>query len=112
MMVGELEIHGTVADGFEPVREAFTQNFNDYGEVGAAFALALDGELVVDLWAGWCDRERTRPWTANTIVNVYSTTKGLTALCAHMLADRGLLDLDAPVSEYWPEFSGAGKDQM
>ena len=106
------EIHGTCADGFEPVRDAFERNFSDHGEVGAAVAVTLDGTAVVDLWAGWADREGTRPWTRDTLVNVYSTTKGMAALCAHVLADRGMLDLDAPVTEYWPEFGKAGKSEL
>ena len=106
------EIHGTCATGFEPIRDAFERNFHDHGEVGAAFALVLDGETVADLWAGWADRERTRTWTRDTLVNVYSTTKGMTALCAHILADQGRLDLDAPVTEYWPEFAAVGKSAM
>ena len=106
------EIHGTCGAGFEPVHNAFERNFRDHGEVGAAFALALDGETVVDLWAGWADREGTRPWTRDTLVNVYSTTKGMTALCAHILADQGSLDLDAPVTEYWREFGQAGKSDI
>lgn len=106
------EIHGTCATGFEPIRDAFERNFRDHGEVGAAFALVLDGETVADLWAGWADRERTRTWTRDTLVNVYSTTKGMTALCAHILADQGRLDLDAPVTEYWPEFAAMGKSAM
>ena len=106
------EIHGTCATGFEPIRDAFERNFRDHGEVGAAFALVLDGETVADLWAGWADRERTRTWRRDTLVNVYSTTKGMTALCAHILADQGRLDLDAPVTEYWPEFGGVGKSAM
>ncbi len=105
-------INGTCRAGFEPVREAFEGNFRDHGEVGAAFALTIDGESVVDLWGGWADRDRTRPWTRDTLVNVYSTTKGMTALCAHILADRGQLDLDAPVVEYWPEFGQAGKARI
>src|SRR5439155_1712245 len=73
------------------------------------FAATVDGELVVDLWGGYADAARTRPWTRDTIVNVFSTTKAMTALCAHMLVDRGLLDLDAPVARYWPEFAQNGK---
>ena len=65
---------------------------------------------MVDLWGGWADAGRTRPWERDTLVNVWSTTKGPTALCAHILADRGLLDLDAPVAAYWPEFAAAGKE--
>ncbi len=106
------EIHGTCTAGFEPVREAFERNFREHGEVGASVALVVDGEPVVDLWAGWADRERTRPWERDTLVNVYSTTKGVTALCAHILADQGRLDLDAPVTEYWPEFGRAGKEHL
>jgi CubicO group peptidase (beta-lactamase class C family) len=106
------EIHGSCAPGFEPVRDAFERNFREHGEVGASVAVDLDGKSVVDLWAGWADRDRTRPWTRDTLVNVYSTTKGVTALCAHVLADQGKIDLDAPVSEYWPEFKQAGKAEL
>jgi CubicO group peptidase (beta-lactamase class C family) len=106
------EIHGTCPAGFEPVHEAFETNFREHGEVGAAFALSIDGDPVVDLWAGWADREHTRPWSRDTLVNVYSTTKGMTALCAHILADQGKVDLEAPVTEYWPEFGAAGKSSI
>lgn len=106
------EVYGACAAGFEPVRDAFETNFRDHGEVGAACAVVLDGKTVVDLWAGWADRERTRPWTRDTLVNVYSTTKGMTALCAHILADKGKIDLDAPVTEYWPEFGQRGKSSI
>jgi CubicO group peptidase (beta-lactamase class C family) len=91
------------------VRDAFAENFARNGEVGAAVAVTVDGKPVVDLWAGHADAARTRPWTRETIVNVASTTKGLTAICAHRLVDRGLLDLQAPVATYWPEFAKAGK---
>jgi CubicO group peptidase (beta-lactamase class C family) len=72
----------------------------------------VDGETVVDLWAGSADKAGTRPWERDTIVNVYSTTKGMTAICAHRLVDQGLLDLDAPVAKYWPEFAQAGKEAL
>jgi len=72
----------------------------------------VDGEMVVDLWAGHADAAHTRPWERDTIVNVYSTTKGMTAICAHRLVDQGLLDLDAPVAKYWPEFAQAGKEEL
>ena len=91
------------------VRETFVENFARYGEVGAAVAVTIDGRPVVDLWAGHADAARTRRWARDTIVNIASATKGLTAICAHRLADRGLLDLDAPVAAYWPEFAQAGK---
>jgi CubicO group peptidase (beta-lactamase class C family) len=87
----------------------FEANFTERGDVGASFAATLDGEYVVDLWAGHADAAKTRPWTENTIVNVYSTTKTMTFLVALMLADRGELDLDAPVVEYWPEYGQNGK---
>jgi CubicO group peptidase (beta-lactamase class C family) len=94
------------------VRTAFEENFRDRGELGAAVAVTVDGRTVVDLWGGWADAARTRPWERDTVVNVWSTTKGPTALCAHILADRGLLDLDAPVAMYWPEFAATGKERV
>jgi CubicO group peptidase (beta-lactamase class C family) len=105
----DILIEGTCDARFARVREAFADNFESRGETGASFALALDGRLVVDLWGGWADKARTRPWTRDTIVNVYSTTKGLTAICAHRLAGEGRLELDAPVANYWPEFAAKGK---
>ncbi|MFJ9083945.1 serine hydrolase domain-containing protein [Streptomyces sp. NPDC102384] len=97
---------------FEGVRAAFVDNFRERGELGAAVTVLLDGEPVVDLWGGWADAAHTRPWQQDTLVNVWSTTKGATALCAHLLVDRGLLDLDAPVASYWPEFAAAGKQNV
>jgi CubicO group peptidase (beta-lactamase class C family) len=102
-------IHGEVRPGFEPVREAFAASFRDHGDVGASLAVVVDGHCTVDVWGGWADGGRTRPWTADTIVNVFSTTKGIAALAAAMLVDRGQLDVDAPVTRYWPEFGQAGK---
>src|SRR5262249_36268548 len=90
-------------------RDAFEANFANDREVGASFAATRDGALVVDLWGGHADAARTRAWERDTIVNVFSTTKAMTALCAHVLVDRGELDVDAPVVGYWPEFAGAGK---
>ncbi len=104
------QVHGHCDPRFGAVRTAFEENFQDRGELGAAVAVTLDGETVVDLWGGWADPAHTRPWARDTLVNVWSTTKGPTALCAHILADRGLLDLDAPVAAYWPEFAAAGKE--
>ncbi|WP_274562186.1 serine hydrolase domain-containing protein [Streptomyces spiramyceticus] len=102
-------IHGHCDDRFSAVRAAFEENFRQRGELGAAVTVLAGGETVVDLWGGWADDARSRPWERETLVNVWSTTKGPTALCAHLLADRGLLDLDAPVAAYWPEFAEAGK---
>ena len=94
---------------FAPIREIFESSFASGEEIGAAIAFCLDGEMVVDLWGGHRDIGRTQPWTRDTLVNVYSTTKGMTALCAHQLVERGLLDLDAPVARYWPEFAAEDK---
>jgi CubicO group peptidase (beta-lactamase class C family) len=107
-----LAIHGTCDPRFAAVRDAFAANFEAGKEVGASFAATVDGKFVVDLWAGHADAAGTRPWEHDTIVNVFSTTKAMTALCAHLLVERGLLDLDAPVARYWPEFAQAGKDTL
>jgi len=106
------EICGTCDPRFAAVKRAFARNFEEGLEVGACFAATLDGEFVVDLWAGHADQALRRPWEQDTIVNVYSTTKPMTALCALMLVDRGQLDLDAPVARYWPEFAEAGKNAL
>lgn len=97
---------------FAPLRDIFEKSFADGEEIGAAIAFCLDGELVVDLWGGHRDLERSVPWTRDTLVNTYSTTKGMTALCAHQLVERGRLDLDAPVARYWPEFAAHGKQSI
>ncbi|MFI2116397.1 serine hydrolase domain-containing protein [Streptomyces rubiginosohelvolus] len=106
------QIHGHCDDRFAGVRAAFEENFTERGELGAAVTVLVDGATVVDLWGGWADAARTRPWERDTLVNVWSTGKGPTALCAHVLADRGLLDLDAPVAHYWPEFAANGKESV
>ncbi|MFF9276636.1 serine hydrolase domain-containing protein [Streptomyces griseosporeus] len=106
------QIHGHCDPRFTAVRTAFEENFRHRGELGAAVAVTVDGRRVVDLWGGWADAARTRPWEHDTVVNVWSTSKGPVALCAHILADRGLLDLDAPVAAYWPEFAAAGKEKV
>jgi len=101
-------VDGESAKRFARVHEVFEQSFAS-GEVGASLAVALDGELVLDLWGGHRDGARTKPWSRDTLANVYSTTKGMTAICANRLVDAGKLDLDAPVASYWPEFAQAGK---
>jgi CubicO group peptidase (beta-lactamase class C family) len=106
---GELVIGGSVAPGFEGVRDAFARNFRDNGEAGAAFALVHDGRTVVDLWGGVADVNDGSLYGPDTLQLVFSTTKGATAICANLLAQRGELDVDAPVTEYWPEFAAAGK---
>ncbi|MEU1799849.1 serine hydrolase domain-containing protein [Streptomyces sp. NPDC019937] len=102
-------IEGHCDPGFTAVRDAFAANFAEREELGAAVTVQVGGRTVVDLWGGWADAGRERVWERDTMVNVWSTTKGVTALCAHLLADRGLLDFDAPVASYWPEFAAAGK---
>ena len=111
-MTGTAAVDGSCAPRFAAVRDAFAANFAAGREVGASFAATVDGEPVVDLWGGHADAARTRPWQRDTIVNVFSTTKAMTALCAHVLVDRGLLDVDAPVARYWPEFAQSGKDTV
>lgn len=103
-------IEGWTASGFEPVRAAFERNFEVDGEVGAAFAAYHRGHKVVDLWGGTADITSGAPWKEDTIVLVYSTTKGITAMCANRLAQEGLLDVTAPVATYWPEFARNGKE--
>ncbi len=102
------EIRGSCEDRFGSVREALKASLAA-DDVGASAAVYLDGELVVDIWGGHADAARTVPWQRDTITNVWSTTKTMTALCALILADRGDLDLAAPVARYWPEFVAAGK---
>ena len=105
------EIHGIVEPGFEAVRAAFARGF-EKGELGAAVSAYVDGKKVVDLWGGWADADRKRPWQRDTMACTFSATKGMTATCAHRLIERGLLDLDAPVAVYWPEFAEAGKAEI
>ncbi len=105
-----MDTHGFCDSRFDAVREAFERNFTEYGDVGASFAATVEGEFVVDLWAGHADKARTRAWQQDTIVNVYSTTKTMSFLCAFVLADRGLLDFHAKVTDYWPEYGQNGKE--
>ncbi|ORW06169.1 serine hydrolase domain-containing protein [Mycobacterium kyorinense] len=110
--MGDVEIQGTCASGFERVRDAFRQNFALRGEVGAAVAAWVDGALVVNLWGGCADAAGERPWREDTLATVLSTTKGLSSTCVHQLVERGEIDLDAPVARYWPEFGQAGKEAI
>ena len=108
----ELTIGGSVREGFEPVREAFLENFTLRGEVGAACCVYRDSEQVVDLWGGVRDRASGKPWRADTMVVVHSATKGLAAMVLALLHSRGLLDYDERVATYWPEFAQAGKERI
>lgn len=107
-----MQISGHCDEKFSQVRAAFEQNFTERGDIGACFAVTLEGEYVVDLWGGHQDAARAKPWQEDTIINVYSSTKTMTFLVALMLADRGELDLDAPVARHWPEFAANGKDNV
>lgn len=105
----EIVVGGICIDRFAAVRDAFAANFAQNGEIGASFAVTLNGALVVDLHGGWADAARTQPWTADTVVNVWSTTKGVHATSYAMAADRGLFSYDQPVADFWPEFAAEGK---
>ncbi|MER6286182.1 serine hydrolase domain-containing protein [Streptomyces sviceus] len=105
------DIQGTYDDLFSAVPNGLAALL-DEGDVGGSVAVFVDGEPVVDVWGGFADAGRTAPWERDTITNVFSTTKTMTALCALILADRGDVDLDAPVARYWPEFAAVGKDKV
>lgn len=105
----EAPVRGFVSAGFEPVRDAFAANFEHRGEVGAACCVHLHGRPVVDVWGGVTAPGGTEPYTGDTLQMVMSTTKGVVAMAAHMLAQEGRLDFDAPVAQYWPEFAAEGK---
>ncbi|HSL59043.1 MAG TPA: serine hydrolase domain-containing protein [Acidimicrobiales bacterium] len=104
------DLHGTCDDRFRAVADTLAANLDSGADLGASVAVSVDGEMLVDVWGGHADAGRTRSWESDTIANVWSTTKTMTALCALMLADRGTLDLHAPVAEYWPEFAANGKE--
>ncbi len=106
------QVGGDVAPGFGAVADAFRANFRDRDEVGAAVAVFRDGEAVVDLWGGVRDADRGDRWEADTVVPVFSTTKGMAATAMAVAHARGLFDLDEPVATYWPEFAQAGKDRV
>ena len=105
-------INGTCAERFAAVRATFEANFAERGDVGAAVSVVIDGKPVVDLWGGWMDEAKARPWRPNTIVNVWSLGKAITAIALLRMVDRGAVDLDAPVARYWPEFAQGGKKAL
>src|SRR5262245_7523926 len=107
-----MTIHGSCDPAFEGVRAEFERNFRERGEVGASVCVLVEGRTVVDLWGGVAERTSGRPWERDTIGLVWSCTKGATALCAHVLLDRRLLDLDPPVSRYWPEVAQQDKGDV
>ena len=105
-------LHGYADDRFDGLREAFRSRLDDGTEIGASVAVAVEGRMVVDLWGGWVDEAHSAEWAEDTLTNVWSTTKTVTALAALMLVDRGQLDLHAPVAKYWPEFAANGKEAI
>jgi CubicO group peptidase (beta-lactamase class C family) len=114
-MTTDIPIAGTVAPGFEPVRDAFVANFHrdgDDAECGAALAVHVAGICVVDLWGGWADAAHSRPWARDTLINVWSASKGVVALAVAMLVDQGRLSYDDPVARHWPEFAASGKQAV
>ncbi|MFJ8110322.1 serine hydrolase domain-containing protein [Streptomyces sp. NPDC096132] len=106
-----MDVNGAVAEGFEPVREAFVRNFEMLGDRGAAVTVYRDGHKVVDLWGGTRDVDGTAPWERGTAQIVRSATKGVAAAVLLLLHQRGQLDLDAPVGTYWPQYKAAGKER-
>jgi len=108
----DVECGGDVADGFGQVADAFRSNFRSRGELGAAVAVYRDGEKVVDLWGGWRDSQHRRRWESDTLVPVFSTTKGMCAAAMAVAHSRGLFQLDETVASYWPEFAQRGKERV
>lgn len=112
MTSAAVSVHGLCDPAFDAVREAFEENFRENRELGASVALQVDGVTRVSLWGGLAGRGPDVPWNEDTLVNVYSTTKGMASLCMHRLVDAGALDLESPVARYWPEFAAQGKQQI
>lgn len=110
--IQDIHIDGDCSDRFAPVRDALVENFASRDEIGSAVCVYYQGEKVVDLWGGYSDAARTRPWRADTLCLMYSIAKSICALSVHMLVDEGRVDLEAPVAEYWPEFAQAGKGKI
>ncbi len=106
------DLHGTIDSRFEPLAEILQVQLESDYDLGASLAVAVDGQIVTDCWGGWADEPRTEPWQTDTITNVWSTTKTMTALCALILIDRGLLDPSEKVATYWPEFGINGKKDI
>ncbi|MFC4257711.1 serine hydrolase domain-containing protein [Marinobacter lacisalsi] len=112
MTIKSSDIKGYCHADFDQVREEFQRNFEEHGEIGASVAIQIDGETVVDLWAGTADQNSGRLWQVDTSAVIFSCGKGISSLCLHMLADRGQLDFEAPVAKYWPEFAANGKEKV
>lgn len=110
--MADVNVHGFCDPAFDKVKQAFITNFKKGKERGAAASIVIGGKTVVDIWAGYMDFWKRRPWKEDTLVNIYSTTKGLTAMCAHRLIEQGRLDPDKPVAAYWPGFEKKGKETI
>ncbi|MEK9868950.1 MAG: serine hydrolase domain-containing protein, partial [Gammaproteobacteria bacterium] len=111
-VIDGISVEGHFSERFSATASQFAKNFSSGADLGASFAMSVDGEMVVDIWAGHKDEARREPWEEDTIVNVWSSTKTVSFLCALVLADRGLLNFDAPVARYWPEFAENGKNDV
>jgi len=111
-MEKEIEVKGYCDAQFESVLDVFKENFNSFNEIGASFAVTVNGKFVIDIWAGYTNESKTKYWGKNTITRVASTVKVITSLCALMLVDNGKIELDSPVSKYWPEFAQNGKENL
>lgn len=112
MPKNQIPIHGHTAPGFEAVKEVFTQNFHQRGEIGAACAVYRHGEKIVDLWGGYKDAKRQEEWQEDTLILVFSTTKGVSSMAMAHAHSNGLFELDAPVAQYWPDFAANGKEAV
>ncbi len=111
-MTEEIEIKGYCDPKFEQIKEPFADNFKKRLEVSASFAAIIDGKTVCNIWAGYDSGEKDRPWEMDTIVNVFSTSKVMVALCALILIDRGKMELDDPIANHWPEFAQNEKKKI
>ena len=105
-------INGYCDERFNEAKNIFESSIKNGFELGGAICIEVKGEKVIDIWGGHLDHEKTQPWKENTIVNVFSTTKGIAAICLLQLIEKGLLDIDKPVADYWPEFSANGKEKL
>jgi CubicO group peptidase (beta-lactamase class C family) len=106
------ELQGHCASRFDALGDTLRRNFVEHDEIGARITLIIRGETVVDLWGGWSDLERSRPWTDRTIVNIWSSTKGILGTCFAMIVDRGLASYEDKVCQHWPQFAAAGKEDV
>ncbi|OAO00344.1 esterase [Sphingomonadales bacterium EhC05] len=108
----ETKISGSCSEGFELVADEFRRNFSERGDIGAACSIVIDGQVLVDIWGGYKNQKQEEEWARDTVANIWSTSKGVTAACIAILVDRGLLAYDEKVAHYWPEFASAGKAEI